>query len=241
METLQDQLNAVHGTSTMYQVVTSNPYKVIATAETWRNAISPALVWQNAPVRVYLPHNGRITFGHDKYARIEPENGRVRLNVFTEDANERRDYLHHSEHGSVQDAITALVLDAGVLASESLMLTITADVPRILTTYEVVTEDSAKQGDFERCGWKDEEGHECTPDVNADEDEPETVVSNAVQFLRDHYVCHASSYPFSVGTWYESEPEQDYQERSDTTHAYHLHGFTPEQEEEIYNQLIKRS
>lgn len=226
----------------VYQVVSSkHPYKVIASAETWRNAISPALVWQNAPCSVYLTHNGRITFGHDKYARIEPENGRVRLNVFTEDANERRDYLHHSEHGSVQDAITALVLDASVLPSESLHLTITADVPRILTTYEVVTEESAKNGDFERCGWKDEDGQDCTPDANADEDEPETVVSNAVQFLRGHGACHPSSFPFSVGTWYDSEPDQDMHDGSYTTHGYHLHGFTPEQEQQIYTQLKKRT
>lgn len=110
---------------------------------------------------------------------------------------------------------------------------------RILTTYNVVTPESAEQGDYAESGWYDEEGDSVVPD-QYDVEEGLTVVDKAVEWLRKHNVAEASSSHFHQGVWYTSCPDVDYGTGAETTYNYHLQGFTPEQEEEIFKRIHAR-
>ncbi len=127
--------------------------------------------------------------------------------------------------------------------------------PMIVRTYSIVTEESAQDGDFAENGWADFSGnqfpidhdkpgtihfdlsiigHDCTPD-EYDVEDGRTAVDNAVKFLEDDcYVSESSSSHFDVGAWYSASPESDYSTGDETTYNYHLEGFTPEQEEQIF-------
>jgi len=112
--------------------------------------------------------------------------------------------------------------------------------PRITTTYSIITPESAEHGDVEEEGWEDEEGVEFIPDEQDTEDGV-NVAELAIEWLIQHSVEQASSYPFSPGTWYTSSPYDDYRTGASTEYNFHLEGFTPEEEEEIYDFLKKHN
>lgn len=97
----------------------------------------------------------------------------------------------------------------------------------IKTTYEIVTDESAAEGDVAERGWKDEDGEEFES------------VDDAVEWLRDNGASRtfASSSSFHVGIWYSTEPEQDMYDGSYTTYSFHLEGFTAKEEQQIYEKL----
>jgi len=110
--------------------------------------------------------------------------------------------------------------------------------PRIMTTYDIVTPESASRGDVAENGWEDEIGHDCTPDEHDIED-GKTVVDLAVEFLKDKGVLEPSSTQFHTGIWYNTiDPETDYQDGSEKNYAYHLYDFTPEQEKQVYGGVM---
>lgn len=104
----------------------------------------------------------------------------------------------------------------------------------IRTTYEIITPESAEEGDFEETGWEDEEGESMEPETD---DPEETAVYNAIEWLRDKGPLEPSSWPFSPGSWYTAYGEQDFSDGSYTNYSYHLVGFTPEEEQQIYEGL----
>lgn len=63
-------------------------------------------------------------------------------------------------------------------------------------------------------------------------DEYETSIDQAVSAMR--YVIEASSEPWQPGSWYGGQPyEHPYSGELEET-SYHLHGFTDDQQEEIW-------
>jgi len=102
--------------------------------------------------------------------------------------------------------------------------------PRIKTSYEIVTPESAERGDVEDQGWEDEEGEVIEP-----WDEDQTLVDAAADWLGGK-----GSLETSDGiSYYEIDPRLDYKTGSETRYTYHLDGFTPEEEGEIWDQLVK--
>ena len=104
--------------------------------------------------------------------------------------------------------------------------------PRICTTYQIVTEESAEHGDFEETGWHDEEGVEFP---RGDPDEP--CVEEAAKWLARKGIEEASSSSFHPGIWYCGTADPDYRTGEWTSHCYHLKDFTPQEEEQVYRLL----
>jgi hypothetical protein len=110
-----------------------------------------------------------------------------------------------------------------------------SDKPVIRTTFSRTTPESVEQGDFSETGWIDEDGVDMTPEPDTDE----TVVDNAVRFLRYEGVIEASSSSFHRGIWYSTEWSTiDYRTGEEEERSYHLHGFTEEQEREVYERMF---
>ncbi len=112
--------------------------------------------------------------------------------------------------------------------------------PRILTTYEIVTPESAEQGDVAERGWVDEEGQACVGD---DWDSETSDVDVAVKFLEGNGAT-ANGFPFHKGLSYsQADARQDrafFEKGEDYRETYHLEDFTPEQELEIYQHITGR-
>lgn len=110
--------------------------------------------------------------------------------------------------------------------------------PRITITYDLVTPESAEEGDTAENGWIDEEGEDMFASAEDRENGIECT-DHAVKFLRDNGATEPSSSAFHVGIWYSSEGETDTISGNVETRAYHLKGFTPEQEKKVYEQITK--
>ncbi len=121
------------------------------------------------------------------------------------------------------------------------------DCPRgpircIKISYDIVTLESAVEGDFVECGWEDEEGVCIDPDADDVEEhgsELAAVVALAIQTIGNG--VEPSSYPECVpgNTWYiETDGESDYEDGSVKRLSYHLDNFTEEEELAIYAELI---
>lgn len=104
----------------------------------------------------------------------------------------------------------------------------TAAKPRIRISYEVITEESARNGDVAERGWEDEEGEAISLDDGVDE---------AIAFLEDAGAVHPSSSAFHPGVWYSTEGEQDYNTGETTIYSYHLVDFDNDAQEEIYEAI----
>ncbi len=76
----------------------------------------------------------------------------------------------------------------------------------IQTTYQIVTEESAVDGEAAEEGWEDEEGTNYT-------------VHAAISLLRGAEPSCSEFYP---GVWYTIVEEQDYRDGSTTSTSYHL-------------------
>ena len=111
--------------------------------------------------------------------------------------------------------------------------------PRIVTTFNTITPESAEQGGYADSGWEDETGFDCTPD-EFDEEEGKTVADVAAKFLWDKGATASSSSHFSPGGWYSSERSTtDWRTGEETEYTFHLVCFTPEQEQEVWNKLLE--
>jgi hypothetical protein len=100
--------------------------------------------------------------------------------------------------------------------------------PRIRISYEVITPESAENGDVEERGWIDEEGTEHS-------------VESAVELLtREHYVSPSSS-AFHPGVWYsDADSDVDYRTGAETHSSYHLAGFSEQEERAIFAAVTKK-
>jgi hypothetical protein len=113
----------------------------------------------------------------------------------------------------------------------------------IRISYEVITPESADIGEIDDSGWIDEDGVVIDPEVDPrieDASYKEWAVLNAAVGVIG---CHrqASCYPFVPGfTWYtETAGDEDYATGAVTYKSWHLSGFTPEEEQAIYNEVTK--
>jgi hypothetical protein len=118
-------------------------------------------------------------------------------------------------------------------------------VPLIRISFTRITRgDSDDSDDYEEeHGWIDEEGVEFEPDENDIEDgmsESESIVAQAVKFLEYEGAAHASSSHFYPGVWYTTESEQDYRTGADEERSFHLDGFSPEEQAEIFKAITRR-
>lgn len=114
-----------------------------------------------------------------------------------------------------------------------------ASNPRIAISYEIITPESAENGDAEERGWIDEEGVDMAPD-EYDTDDGLTAVDKAVVFLNDEGATEASSSHFHDGTWYNAYGEaglHNLRTGATENRGYHLYGFKPEEEEAIFKQI----
>lgn len=107
----------------------------------------------------------------------------------------------------------------------------------IKETFDIVTEESAAEGDMAEHGWIDEEGVSMEPD-KYDQEEGITAAEKAADYLRDRGVAECSSWPWSFGSWYSTEPEPDYSTGDHETRHFHLEGFSKEEEKEVYCLLF---
>lgn len=80
---------------------------------------------------------------------------------------------------------------------------------------------------------------DCEPDT-FDREEGLTRVDLAVKAIEGMYPQEASREPFTPGAWYSrsDEPDQLSPEGTETEEtSAHLHGFTPDEEREIFRKL----
>lgn len=97
--------------------------------------------------------------------------------------------------------------------------------------------ENDEEDPIEEHGWIDEDGEPMVPD-KFDREDGLTVVDLAVSYLRRNGADEASSTDFHPGVWYSTYAEMDTDGVNEERH-YHLKGFTPEQEREVYVQWRK--
>jgi len=99
---------------------------------------------------------------------------------------------------------------------------------RVKQTYAIITEESAKEGDYADTGWIDEIGEKFDS------------ATEAAKWLEDQGVIEPSSSCFHKGVWYSTEGEQDYRTGETEIRSYHLKGATVGQERKIYKKLFPK-
>jgi len=109
---------------------------------------------------------------------------------------------------------------------------------RIRISYSTYTEDSIAAGDAEDHGWENEEGVEMDPD-KWDIEDGKTAAQKATEFLNEKGAIHPSSSHFHPGIWYH-DSNNDWRGNELIEYSYHLSGFTPEEEQEIFNEVAMK-
>lgn len=102
---------------------------------------------------------------------------------------------------------------------------------RIAISYEVVTEESAAEGDVAERGWENEFGESMEPD-EVDIEEGLTAIDLAAKWLFEHYaewVGHID--------WYQGPEEQNLQDGSWRTESFHLRNFTDAELKQVWVRL----
>ncbi len=107
----------------------------------------------------------------------------------------------------------------------------------IRTTFSRTTPGEEGEEPDEEHGWIDEDGVDMEPD-DVDREEGLSAVDKAVKFLKKEGVMEASSTAFHPGVWYSTEwSVTDYGTGEEEERSYHLNGFTPAEERNIYREL----
>lgn len=111
--------------------------------------------------------------------------------------------------------------------------------PRITTTYEIWDDAATEAGDTDNRGWFDEKGESMKPD-QYDIEDGKTSVELAIDFLKDKGALEASSSHFHPGVWYTNyDHHTNYKTGEVEQRSYHLKGFSPEEENAIFNAITK--
>lgn len=115
---------------------------------------------------------------------------------------------------------------------------------KIRKSFEVVTPESAEQGDAAERGWEDEEGTAIDPDADDVEeygDESVAAVALAVRHIghcveaSDAPTCHPGH------TWYTSaDADVDYRTGAETRYSWFLDGFSDAEQLAVYAALMGR-
>lgn len=105
----------------------------------------------------------------------------------------------------------------------------------IRTTYDIVTPESAENGEAAEQGWIDEEGISMEPD-EFDLDEGISVVDKTVQFLKKNGATEFSGNRFSP--WFTNhEYNHDYKSGAEESRSFHLVGYSDDELSEIVAQV----
>lgn len=110
---------------------------------------------------------------------------------------------------------------------------------RIRTSYSRITPESAEEGENSDSGWLDEEGESMEVDPEWDE-EGTTPAQKAADWLKQNYAAHASSSHFNSRVWYSTGYETIGYTGEEEERSFHLSGFTPEEEQEIFDKVIRK-
>ena len=105
------------------------------------------------------------------------------------------------------------------------------NAPRIRITFSKWRFEGEEEDPEEEHGWIDEDGVVIEPD---EDDEDDTLVDAAVDFLTDEGAVTASSSSWHPGLWYSSDSEQDPHTGWTEQRSYHLVGFTDEDQKSIF-------
>ena len=115
--------------------------------------------------------------------------------------------------------------------------------PKITTSYSKVRWHDDADGDpdayDEEHGFEDEEGEEIEVD-EFDREDGMDVAEKAARWLRDKGYLEPSSSHFHPGIWYSAYSEGYDRDGWNVTRSFHLSGFSPEEEEKIFNLLSAR-
>jgi hypothetical protein len=103
-------------------------------------------------------------------------------------------------------------------------------VKSLHVTYEIMTKESASEGDFAEIGSED------LTVFRPDEDAVEEVIDT----LRRHGPYEPSSCPWQAGSWYNGPVGLEGSGFGEKRFAYHLRGFTDEEEKQIHDALKAR-
>jgi hypothetical protein len=101
--------------------------------------------------------------------------------------------------------------------------------PGFLETYEIVTYESAENGDVADNGF--DGYHSCEPD-EYDVADGKTAVDLAVAYLNEKCLEFSGS-----DWWTDADGDQDYRTGDETRHSYHPCNFTRDQLEEIVRRV----
>tara|TARA_Y100000588_G_scaffold391068_1_gene498590 strand:+ start:950 stop:1351 length:402 start_codon:yes stop_codon:yes gene_type:complete len=104
------------------------------------------------------------------------------------------------------------------------------DYARITTTYDIVTLESAEDGDVAESGWEDEVGHDCRPDDYDRDNGLLTPVHMAVAFLSGKCLDSGGG----PETYYEADGHTNMYTGARTRLAFHLVGFLPDELDAIH-------
>lgn len=106
-------------------------------------------------------------------------------------------------------------------------------------TFDRITPESAERGEPEESGYEDE-GREIKAD-EIDLENGETDASLAAKEIIDRGSVEPSSTSFHPGVWYTTiDPDRDMRDGSETYYSFHLKGFSPEEEEQIFKMVMKK-
>lgn len=106
---------------------------------------------------------------------------------------------------------------------------------RIRTAYQIVTEESASQGDFAEQGWGDEDGVLFEENYG---DPDDGAVPSAIRWLQSKGSLEPSCTVFHRGIWYsQADADIDMYSGEHRTESYHLSGFTVLEEHSIFRAL----
>jgi len=109
----------------------------------------------------------------------------------------------------------------------------TSSEPRITISYDIITPESAEDGDVSERGWENEDGIVM-------EDEGRGLATATANMLRREGATEASSSTFHSGVWYTEHGDRDPMTGEQRNRAFHLHGFTEDQERDIFELFTLR-
>jgi len=151
---------------------------------------------------------------------LEPRTGREDARVFFQ--------------GQAKNGSQPWVYPTGIIDPENALLPVGLKVKSLHTCYDIVTDESCKNGDYAEIGSEDltvfEPGEDAVEDVIHD--------------LRKKGPFETSTSPWQPGSWYTETDTEDASTFDGKTGmkrcSYHLKGFTAEEEQQIYTALVAR-
>jgi len=114
--------------------------------------------------------------------------------------------------------------------------------PRVTITFSRTTPESVEAGNYSESGWEDEDGVTMILD-DCDIEDGLTLADITAKYLKNEGASStfASSSHFHPGLWYSTEwSTLDYRTGEQEERNFHLVGFTPKQEKEVWDKMSER-